>query len=223
MNIPKPSEEDVKMMIAATCHLGATNCNKRLEMYVWKRREDGVHIINLEKTWKKIILAARMIAGINDPEEVFVVSSRPYGQRAAHKFSYFLGSKAIVGRFVPGTFTNHVTKAFREPKLIVVADPHTDERAIVEASYMNIPCIAIADIDSKTSFIDCIIPANNKGKTAIGTIFYLLTREVMNARKSTSLTNPSTIMVDLFFYRDPEEEILQEEELISETKMEVTA
>lgn len=39
----------------------------------------GIHIINLRKTWEKLVLAARIIAGVENPEDVCVISSRPYG------------------------------------------------------------------------------------------------------------------------------------------------
>lgn len=38
-----------------------------MEPYVFKRRADGVHIINLGKTWEKLVLAARIIVTINNP------------------------------------------------------------------------------------------------------------------------------------------------------------
>lgn len=40
----------------------------------------GVHIINLKKTWEKLLLAARIIVSIEHPADVCVISARPYGQ-----------------------------------------------------------------------------------------------------------------------------------------------
>ena len=40
----------------------------------------GVHIINLKKTWEKLLLAARIIVSIENPADVCVISARPYGQ-----------------------------------------------------------------------------------------------------------------------------------------------
>ena len=70
--------------------------------YIFKRRQDGVHIINLKKTWEKLMLAARAIAAIENPADVFCVSSRPYGQRAVLKFARYIGATSIAGRFTPG-------------------------------------------------------------------------------------------------------------------------
>lgn len=44
-----------------------------MEQYVYKRRQDGVHIINLGRTWEKILLAARAIVAIEQPGEVCIV------------------------------------------------------------------------------------------------------------------------------------------------------
>merc|ERR1711963_521650 len=82
-------------MLAATTHLGSENSETTMLQYIFKRRSDGVHIINLKKTWEKLMLAARAIAAIENPADVFVVSSRPYGQRAVLKCARYIGSTAI--------------------------------------------------------------------------------------------------------------------------------
>merc|ERR1712045_446972 len=86
----KAQEADITKMLAATTHLGSENSETTMMEYIFKRRTDGVHIINLKKTWEELMLAARAIATIENPEDVFVVSSKPYGQRAVLKFAHLL-------------------------------------------------------------------------------------------------------------------------------------
>lgn len=99
----------------------------------------GVHVINIGKTWEKIVLAARILATIENPNDVAVISARPYGHRAVLKYASFTGAQAIAGRFTPGNFTNYITRSFKEPRVIIVTDPRVDHQAIREAAYVNIP------------------------------------------------------------------------------------
>lgn len=168
---------------------------------------------------EKIVLAARIIAAVDNPADICVISARPYGQRAVLKFAAHTGAVAIAGRFTPGNFTNYITRSFKEPRLIVVTDPRTDAQAIKEASYVNIPVIGLCDTDSPTEFVDVAIPTNNKGRHAIGLIWWMLAREVLRLRGTiVNRETPWDVVVDLYFYRDPEADENKEVPEEGETK-----
>lgn len=80
-------DTDVTKMLAATTHLGSENVNYQMEQYVFKRRPDGVHIINLGRTWEKLLLAARVIAAVEHPQEVIIRSNTISGSLCAHGFN----------------------------------------------------------------------------------------------------------------------------------------
>lgn len=167
---------------------------------------------------EKIVLAARIIAAIDNPADICVISARPYGQRSVLKFAAHTGATAIAGRFTPGNFTNYITRSFKEPRLIIVTDPRTDAQAIKEASYVNIPVIALCDTDSPTDFVDVAIPTNNKGRHSIGLVWWMLAREVLRLRGTLATRETEwDAVVDLYFYRDPEAE--ENKEIADETKV----
>jgi len=222
-------QEDVRYFLAAHTHVGSSNLNYQMEQYVFKRRSDGIHLIDLRKTWEKVLLAARAIVAVENSSEICAIScsssggdAKPLGQRAVLKFSKYTGATPIAGRYTPGTFTNQIQKVFKEPRLLVCCDPGADHQPIEEASYGNIPVIAFCNTDSNLRYVDIAIPCNNKSKDSIGLIWWMLTREVLRMRGTIPRDLPWDVMVDMFIYRDPDE-AKKEEQAALEAAPVVTA
>merc|ERR1711913_249212 len=195
-------EKDLLGLLHSESHLGNTNYHRSMERFVNHVTPEGVPVFKVEETLNKIKLAARLIAGQPNLEDVICVSSRDLGQRAVIKFASFTGCAATSNaRWTPGVLTNHNTKQFKEPRLMVVVDTYADRKAIIEASYMNIPVIALTNSDSNLQYVDVAIPVNNKSTHSISMIFWLLAREVMILKGQLNKDEEWDVKVDLFYYK----------------------
>lgn len=184
MSSLSPKEEDIKMLLVAGCHFGGKKVTKQMKKYVYTVRRDGIAIFDVNKIYEKIQAAARIIASV-DPDSVISVSSKEAGQRAVYKFGHFTKTQTVTGRWSPGMLTNQTTKKFIEPRLLIVTDPRTDYNAILESSYVNVPVIAICNSDNMLKYVDCAIPCNNRSPKAVAMVWYLLTKAVLEVKKST--------------------------------------
>jgi len=210
-----PTENDIKQMVLADVHLSTKNItDPGMKTYVYGKTPEllqdpaihpGLCIMDLQKTWDKLVLAARVLAAVENPASIYCVGQRIYAQRAIIKFAKYTGATAAPGRFTPGQFTNQVTQQFVEPRILVVADPRNDSQAIKESSYVNIPVIAFCGTDSPLDYVDIAIPCNNRGKESLGLLYWMLAREVLRIKGQISRTDDWEIMVDLFFHKEEAE------------------
>uniref|UniRef100_A0A2K6GYB9 40S ribosomal protein SA n=1 Tax=Propithecus coquereli TaxID=379532 RepID=A0A2K6GYB9_PROCO len=195
LDILQMKEEDVLKFLAARSHLGGTNLDFQMEQYIYKRKSDGIYIVNLKRTWEKLLLAARAIVAIENPADVSVISSRNTDQRAAPKSAAAAGTTPSAG----------IQAAFQEPRLLVVTDPKADHQPLTEASHVNLPTVALCNSDSPLRYVDTAIPGNNKGAHSVGLMPWMLAREVFRMHGTISREHPWEVMPDLYFYTDPEE------------------
>jgi len=171
-------EEIIKKILSTGIRVGTEVKTKFMIPYITQSSPDGLYLFDLDITLDRIETAARFIKKF-DIEKVIVYSGRVYATTPIEKFCELTGAKKMLGRFMPGTLTNPSLPYYSEPLLIIISDPQVDAQAVTEATNAGIPVIGIANTDNVTSDLDLVIPANNRGRKALATVYWLLAREIL--------------------------------------------
>jgi small subunit ribosomal protein S2 len=194
---------DIKKKVLATgIRVGTQVKTKFMKPFITKASPEGLYMLDLDITLEKIQTAAKFINRLG-AENLIVCSGRQYAETPIEKFCDSLGSKKLLGRFMPGTLTNPSLPYYIEPKLVLISDPQVDEQAIIEATNAGIPIIT----DNITSNLDVIIPANNRGRKALATVYWLLVRQVLIERGELKEDGLMKEEIDDFETKITEEEI----------------
>jgi small subunit ribosomal protein S2 len=170
-----------EVYLTSGVHIGTQQKSASMRRFVHKVRFDGLHVLDVRETDRRIRLAAKFLAHY-PAEKILVVSQRQYGQKPVRVFAKTVGAVSFAERFVPGCLTNPSLAEYFEPKVLLVTDPATDQQALSEAVSIGIPVVGLCDVNNETRNVDLVIPANNKGRVALATVYWLLAREVLRAR-----------------------------------------
>ncbi len=178
-----PNEEYLK----AGIHIGTKFKTKYMENFIYKTRNDGLSVLNIQSIDERIRVAASMLAQYA-PEDIIVVSRRENGWKAVRMFGKLTGVKVFAGRYPPGILTNPQLKSFTEAKIMLVTDAWPDRNAVQDAIKVGIPVIALCDTNNQANNIDLVVPCNNKGKKSLGLFFFILAKLYMEKRGLGEMT-----------------------------------
>jgi small subunit ribosomal protein S2 len=198
---------DIKKKVLATgIRVGTQVKTKFMKSFITTASPEGLYMLDLDITLERIKTAAKFINRVGT-DNLIVCTGRRYAETPIEKFCEMLGSKKLLGRFMPGTLTNPSLPYYIEPKLVLISDPQVDEQAMTEATNAGIPVIGIANTDNITSKLDVIIPANNRGRKALATVYWLLVRQILIERGELKEDEPMKYEIDDFETKITEEEI----------------
>ena len=186
-----------KMILSTGIRVGTPIKTKFMSSFITRANPEGLYILDISKTLARIDVAAKFI-GRTNIANVAVTSAREYGKTPIEKFCELTGARGIFGRFMPGTFTNPSLPKYLEPEIVIVTDPQADEQAVLEATRAGVPVIALSNSDNITSKVDLVIPSNNRGRKALATVYWLLTKEVLKKQGKIKSDSEMPMTIDDF-------------------------
>jgi len=175
-------EEKKQLYLSCGIHIGTKLLSGDAKQFVYRQTNYGLYVIDLTKTDERLNVAAKFLSKYVEggSDKVIVSSVRRYGKEPVKQFCKVLGCRAITERFIPGSLTNPVIEDYiKDASVVVIVDPHADKVILREAQLARIPVVALFDTDDLLDGIDLAIPANNRGKKALGLAFWLLARQIL--------------------------------------------
>jgi small subunit ribosomal protein S2 len=198
---------DIKKKVISTgIRVGTQVKTKFMKPFITQASPEGLYMLDIDMTLEKINTAAKFINRLG-AENIIVCSGRQYAGIPIEKFCEMTGAKQLLGRFMPGTLTNPSLPYYIEPKLVLISDPEVDQQALIEATNAGIPIVGIANTDNITSKLDIIIPANNRGRKALATVYWLLVRQILIEKGELKENESMKYEIDDFEAKMTEEEI----------------
>lgn len=194
----------VEYYIQAGVHLGTRAVTADMREYVYKRRADGIAVLNTKKIDEKIVIAANFLAKFN-PEEIVFCCKREGCEKIVELFGKITKIKVFT-KYPAGIITNPSLVDFFEPKVMFISDPWIDSNALSDAVKAKIPIVALCSTNNVTQFVDIVVPCNNKSPKSIGLVLYLIAKLFLEKRGIKQ-----DIKMEDFFKPEKEKEIDLEE------------
>ncbi len=190
----KEKKKEIKLLIpledyiGCSVHIGTRVITPTMRKYVYRRKADGLAVINTTMINEKIKVAADFISQY-DPKDIIIVCKRESGWKPVETFSEITGIRAFTKKYPAGIITNPDLEDFFEPKLLFIVDPWPDKNALNDAVKIHIPIVALCDTNNNTNYIDIVVPCNNKTNKSISLLMYLLAKLYTKNRKIKAKIN----------------------------------
>jgi len=173
-----PLEDYLKCAV----HLGTKVITPHMRKFVYKRRADGIAVINTTLIDEKLRETIKFLLNYQ-PEQIYLLCKREAGWIPSKKFQETTGIEVFTKKYTPGVTTNLELEDFFEKELTIICDPWLDRNALRDTIRLKKPVISFCDTNNFITGITQIIPCNNKSQKSIGCILYILAREYCKAKK----------------------------------------
>lgn len=152
-----------------------------MRQYVYKRRADGIAVINTNLIDEGLKEAIKFLNNYS-PEQFIIVCKRPVGWKAAELFGQMTGARVFAKKYPAGIITNITLPNFFEPDMVFICDPWMDKNALNDAVTMKKKVLALVDTNNYSFGVDQLVPCNNKNNKSVGLMLYILAREYLKAK-----------------------------------------
>ena len=169
----------MKQLLEAGVHFGhqTRRWNPKMDKYIFTER-NGIYIIDLQKTVKKVDEAYEFVKSVADQGgKMLFVGTKKQAQDAIKEEAERSGQYYINHRWLGGTLTNYKTIKGRIDRIAEIekmeADgvfevlPKKEHNAIAEAKKLGIPVVGIVDTNCDPDDVDYVIPANDDAIRAV--------------------------------------------------------
>ena len=211
----------MKQLLEAGVHFGhqTRRWDPKMAEYIFQAR-NGIHIIDLQKTSKKLDEAyAFLKEQAEEGKTVLFVGTKKQAQECMKEAAIKCGMFYVDQRWLGGMLTNFETirtrvqrlkdlEAMQEDGTFDVL-PKKERIAILEARKLDIPVIGLVDTNCNPEDVDYAIPGNDDAIRAVKLIADVMANAVIEGRQGESFETAEE--------QDVEEEATDMEQVVEET------
>ena len=188
----------MKQLLEAGVHFGhqTRRWDPKMAEYIFQAR-NGIHIIDLQKTSKKLDEAyAFLKEQAEEGKTVLFVGTKKQAQECMKEAAIKSGMYYVDQRWLGGMLTNFDTIRARVQRLKDLETmqedgtfevlPKKERIAILEARKLNIPVIGLVDTNCNPEDVDYAIPGNDDAIRAVKLIADVMANAIIEGRQGES-------------------------------------
>ena len=239
----------MKQLLEAGVHFGhqTRRWDPRMAEYIFQAR-NGIHIIDLQKTSKKLDEAYNFIREqAEEGKKVLFVGTKKQAQECVKEAAEKCGMYYVDKRWLGGMLTNFDTIQTRKevillkkemeklernlggikemtelPGVIFLVDPKKERIAVLEAKKLGIPTVGLVDTNCDPNDVDYVIPGNDDAIRAVKLIADVIANAVIEGKQGESFDSEAVSEEEPAVEEETsiEEVVANEEETENEEKVE---